>query len=99
MRNALNDYRLAHGLTYAELGIAAGYSAGTAFKHCQGRIAISGDAAIRYSRALGIPLDLLYPTKAPTNNVDGSSLRPDRFPTAPLTPRPTPHRHDASKQS
>lgn len=95
MGNVLNDYRLAHGLTYAELGFAAGYRAGTAFKHCQGRIAISGDAAIRYSRALGISLDLLYPANSSADNAGESVFKLLPQVSETTLPSPTPPRDAA----
>jgi hypothetical protein len=75
MENYLEAYRVEQGLSFAALGRKAGYSTATTFKHCKGVIRISGDAAIRYSRALGIPLD---------------ELRPDLFGAEPHPTTPTP---------
>lgn len=95
MGNILNTYREAHGLTYAALGAAAGYGPGTAYKHCKGTIAISGDAAIRYSRALGIPLEQLYPANSSSANADAFNTHPASTETPPAHMR---QQRDAARQ-
>lgn len=72
MKNALENYRIKHGLSYAALGRMTGRSTQTVYKHCKGTIAISGDAAIRYSRALGIALEKLYPSHPERGDVNAS---------------------------
>jgi hypothetical protein len=58
--NALNSIRLDKGLTFERLGSLAGYDRPTAWKHCLAE-KISAEAAVRYSQALGIPLEHLRP--------------------------------------
>lgn len=82
MENALETYRSEKGLSFAELGRMSGFGTATVHKHCTGKIAIGGDAAIRYSRALGIPLDALYPATPPAT---AASTPPRRAPRAPRT--------------
>ncbi|MGX7950456.1 hypothetical protein [Oleidesulfovibrio alaskensis] len=61
MKNAVEDFRLARGLTYAAVGRTAGFTRATVLKHCRGELAISGEAALRYHLRLGIPLKDLRP--------------------------------------
>ena len=62
MMNALEKYRLAHGLTYDQLATQAGLSArSVSYAHCHGLRAISAESAIKYARACGIPLHELRP--------------------------------------
>ncbi|WP_281761834.1 hypothetical protein [Pseudodesulfovibrio nedwellii] len=60
MKNALEKYRTDNKLTFEALGHLVDYPRGTVHKHCHAQI-IPGDAAIRYHRKLGIPLDVLHP--------------------------------------
>ena len=72
MKNALEKYREQSGMTLSEIAFAAGFrSRSSVFQHCRGSRAISAESALKYSRALGIPL---------------SELRPDLWPPTPTTP-------------
>lgn len=64
MKNALERYRKAHGLTYAELGRRVTLGRATALLHCKGERPIGGDAAILYHLGFGIPLPDLRPDLA-----------------------------------
>lgn len=72
MKNALEKYREESGMTLSEIAFAAGFrSRSSVFQHCRGSRTISAESALKYSRALGIPLselrpDLWPPTASPT---------------------------------
>lgn len=69
MINALERYRIASRLSFAEMARLAGFcSRSCVFQHCNGSRNISAESALRYSRAFGIPL---------------SELRPDLWPPQP----------------
>lgn len=71
--NTLERIRTDRDLTYEALGRSAGYGRHVAWKHCRAEI-VPAEAAIRYSRALGVSL---------------KELRPDLF-EAQGEPTPTP---------
>lgn len=58
--NTLERIRTDRDLTYEALGKSAGYGRHVAWKHCRAEI-VPAEAAIRYSRALGIDPALLRP--------------------------------------
>jgi transcriptional regulator with XRE-family HTH domain len=60
--NTIEAYRKEHGLTYDELAALVGINSATVWKHCKlpGR-KVSGESAILYHRALGIPLERIRP--------------------------------------
>jgi hypothetical protein len=60
MKNVLESFRQKRGLTYEALGEPAGYGRPRAWGHCRAQV-ISGEAALRYHRAWGIPLEDLRP--------------------------------------
>lgn len=60
MKNTLEQIRLDKELTYQALGDLAGYPKPTAFRHCHATV-IPAEAAIRYHRALGVPVEELRP--------------------------------------
>jgi transcriptional regulator with XRE-family HTH domain len=62
--NWLEEERLRRGLTYPELAKKAGVSTTSAWEHC-GAKRLSGEAALRYSVALGLPLEKLRPDLFP----------------------------------
>lgn len=61
MKNAVERYRIDHGLSYAALGRLTGYTRATVLKHCRGELSVAGKAALRYHAKLGIPLSELSP--------------------------------------
>jgi len=69
MKNTLENYRQSCGMTYEQLAAKAGFSSrAVAYLHCSGKRTISAESAVRYSRALNIPL---------------CELRPDLWPPEP----------------
>lgn len=67
MKNALEFFRVTHGMTFRKLTEACGeMSLYAVYRHCRGQ-KIPGESAIIYSKKLGIPL---------------SELRPDLWPPA-----------------
>ena len=65
MSNALEKYRILHGISVAELARRAGIRDRSAvWKHCNAE-KIPEAAAWLYSAALGIPLDILRPDLPP----------------------------------
>ena len=63
----LSDFIKSQGLNQERVAKAAGYDPGTVSRHCNGKRRITGDAAIRYSRVLGVPLEDLFPAPVPTS--------------------------------
>jgi transcriptional regulator with XRE-family HTH domain len=61
MPNVLEQFRRDEGLNFAEIGRRVGLSRATVLMHCKGERPIGGEAAIRYSSRLGIPLADLRP--------------------------------------
>lgn len=60
--NALEKFRVDHGLTYDQLAAQAGLSArSVTYAHCHGLRAISAESAVKYALACGIPLNELRP--------------------------------------
>lgn len=75
MKNIIDDYRKAHGLTYEKMAVLAGFnSRSVVFLHCSGQRSISAESAIKYSRAFGLLL---------------SDLRPDLWPPDAVAATPT----------
>lgn len=78
MKNALETFRLARGLTFRELTEACGgRSLNAVYRHCKGA-KIAAESAIIYSQNLGIPLselrpDLWPPTSAAPSSTSGSA--------------------------
>ena len=62
--NTLDRIRADRGLTFEALGRLIGVKRHVAWKHCQ-EVSIPAEAAIRYSAAMGIPLELLRPDLPP----------------------------------
>ena len=61
MKNALENFRTAHGLTFRQLAMACGgRSLNAVYRHCKGE-KIAAESALLYSRALGIPRSELRP--------------------------------------
>ncbi len=79
MKNSLEEYRQANGLTYRTMAERVeGQPFVTVFYHCRGFRQISAESALKYHKALGIPLsdlrpDLWPPEKEGSNEAD----RPD----------------------
>lgn len=62
MATILESYRVEHGLTYEAMARAAGFSnRSIPQRHATGKMKISGESALRYHVALGIPLADLRP--------------------------------------
>ncbi|MGE4442730.1 MAG: helix-turn-helix domain-containing protein [Desulfomicrobium sp.] len=62
MNTILEDFRVKNGLTYEAMAEAAGFSNRSVVqRHAKGRMPISGEAALRYHTAFGIPLPDLRP--------------------------------------
>lgn len=61
MPNVLEQFRLCNALSFAEIGRRVGLSRVSVLMHCKGERPIGGEAAIRYSVHLGIPLRHLRP--------------------------------------
>ncbi len=62
MKNALENFRLETGLTFAAMAKAAGLrSRSTVYQHCKGVRKISAGSALRYCKAFKIPLSALLP--------------------------------------
>lgn len=62
METILEIYRKEHNLTYEAMAEAAGVSNRSVVqRHAKGTMPISGDAALRYNLAFGIPLPDLRP--------------------------------------
>jgi transcriptional regulator with XRE-family HTH domain len=62
MDTILETYRVENGLTYEDMAKASGYSnKSVPQRHAKGTMPISGEAAIRYNLAFGIPLPELRP--------------------------------------
>lgn len=62
MKNIIDAYRKAHGLTYEKMAVLAGFtSRSVVFLHCSGQRSISAESAIKYFRAFGISLSALRP--------------------------------------
>lgn len=60
--NALQIYRLQKGMTYQELAKLSGMSSkSSVFHHCLGKRKISAESAMKYHKALNIPLSQLRP--------------------------------------
>ena len=62
--NQLNDIRTDKGLSCAALGEMVNYDRSSVWKHCHAET-IPAEAAIRYSRALDVPLEELRPDLVP----------------------------------
>jgi len=75
--NTLEHIRIGLGLTYEGLGAKIGVKRHVAWDHCR-TDAIPAEAAIRYSAALGIPLEQLRPDLPPP--VVGTSPTPPSCP-------------------
>ena len=65
--NALEQFRQERKLTYEALGRPAGYGRPLAWKHCRMPV-LPGEAALRYHRRWGIPLEALRPDLYATQN-------------------------------
>jgi DNA-binding XRE family transcriptional regulator len=61
MQNALEEYRLRHGLSYAGLARRVDLHRSTVMHHCKGSLPISESAAWRYHTRLQIPIMELLP--------------------------------------
>ncbi|CCO24006.1 protein of unknown function [Maridesulfovibrio hydrothermalis AM13 = DSM 14728] len=48
-------------ISFAEVGRLVGYGRDTISRHCNGQRQISAEAALRYNKALGIPLHEMRP--------------------------------------
>lgn len=60
--NIIDQYRMAHGLSYAKMATIAGFSArSVVYAHCHNRRVVSAESAVKYNRSFGIPLHLLRP--------------------------------------
>ena len=60
--NALEKFRREHGYTLMAMAQAVGYrSRSTILKQIRGYVAISAEAALKYNRVFGIPLEELRP--------------------------------------
>ena len=70
--NQLPHLRTDKGLSCAALGEMVDYDRSAVWKHCHATV-IPAEAAIRYSRVLGVPLE---------------DLRPDLFPAESATEAP-----------
>ena len=74
--NKLNDIRLSKDLSCAALGEMVDYDRSAVWKHCHATV-IPAEAAIRYSRALDVPLEELrpdlFPIPAPTTTHEASN--------------------------
>lgn len=69
MKNALEQYRTEHELSYKDLALAAGVSSrGVVYGHCQGKRGISAEMAVRYSENLHIPRHELRPDLWPPSD-------------------------------
>jgi transcriptional regulator with XRE-family HTH domain len=70
MLTILESYRVEKGLTYEEMAKAAGYSNRSVVqRHAKGKMPISGEAALRYHMAFGLPLSGLRPDICETHRV------------------------------
>lgn len=89
MKNALETFRTARGLTYRELTEACGgRSLNAVYRHCKGD-KIAAESAVVYSRNLGIPLSELRPDLWPPE--EG---QPPVGPTMPHHQASTPEPHE-----
>lgn len=62
MKNVIEKFRVDSGMTYARIAALAGFSSrSVVFLHCKGMRSISPESAIKYAKALGIPLSELRP--------------------------------------
>lgn len=60
--NPLEKYRQEHGLTLRAMAKAMGYQSGsTVLKQIRNEINLTAEAAIKYNRLFGIPLEELRP--------------------------------------
>lgn len=77
--NALEKYRREHGCTLMAMAHAVGYrSRSTILKQIRGDVGISAEAAIKYNRVFGIPLEELRPDLWPAKEVpDVQETSPD----------------------
>ena len=68
MKNAIENFRLASGLSFQEIA-----------DRCRGSRLISAESAVKYSHGLGIPLSELRPDlwPPPTSHTDGSDSNED----------------------
>lgn len=60
MKNALEQYRQSHGLTYEALGKLVGYDRPVVWRHCRAE-KIPHSAAPTYNAKLKIPMKTLLP--------------------------------------
>jgi transcriptional regulator with XRE-family HTH domain len=62
METVLENYRVEQGLTYDAMAAAAGVSNRSVVqRQAKGTMPISGEFALRYHKAFGIPLEALRP--------------------------------------
>ncbi len=95
MKNALEAFRSARGLTYRELTkVCGGRSLNAVYRHCKGD-KIAAESAVVYSRNLGIPLSDLRPDLWPPEEVPCPAPAPREerqrcdamLPECPISPR------------
>lgn len=62
MENVIEKYRMDNHLSCEDIAQKAGLSSRTVvYAHCRGLRAISAETAVKYHKALGIPLSALRP--------------------------------------
>ena len=75
MKNALEKYRKANGLTFEQMALAAGFkSRSTVLKHCKGVNKIPAEAAFKYAHAFGIPLGEIREDLGKATSVNSSPI-------------------------
>ena len=72
MKNAIENFRLSSGMSFQEIADRCAIrSRSTVFQHCNGQRAISAEIAVKYAKALGIPLSELRPDLWPPEGAAG----------------------------
>lgn len=90
MKNAIENFRLASGLSFQEIADRCAIrSRSTVLHHCRGSRLISAESAVKYSHGLGIPLSELRPDLWPPE--EG---QPPVGPTMPHHQASTPEPHE-----
>ena len=72
MKNALECYRILHDMTFRTLAARSGISVFAVFSHCKGNKKLTAESALKYNRALGIPLSDLRPDLWPPETGAGA---------------------------
>lgn len=69
MKNALSQLRTKLGLSYRAMADKAGITAPAVFFHCNGKVKMSAENALKYNKAFDIPLTELRPDLWPPMGV------------------------------